>query len=59
MEINRYLENVLMSGEEKDTKAKWYYGKIKNTEYYGFIFNVVINEKKYRKYNSYIKRLFT
>lgn len=44
MKVYDYLENVLMSGEEKETKAKWYYGKIKNQESYGFLFNVVINE---------------
>lgn len=44
--MDNYFENVLLSNEEKDDfKTKWYYGKIKNKECYGFIFNAVINGK--------------
>ena len=46
MEIDNYLEDVLLSNEEKDDfKIKWYYGKMKNKECYGFIFNAVVNGK--------------
>lgn len=45
MNVDDYLGIVLKSGEEKETNAKWYYGKMKNAECYGFIFNIVINEK--------------
>lgn len=43
MEINRYLENVLKSGEEKDTGATWYYGKLKDKNAYGFLIHVDVD----------------
>lgn len=46
MEINKILESVLKSGEEKDTKAKWYYGELKNKNHYAnyaFVFHIVLN----------------
>jgi len=41
--IDNYLENVLKSGEEKETGANWYYGKLKDKNAYCFLIHVVVD----------------